>query len=250
MPHAALGPDDPRLAPAILRLLVRTRLTGRASRPFWTILFRAVFGQLHRGAAAAIAEVDAAELAGDFGDYVEGKLHTLRRRIATLAPEPPLDAATRALVDAIGAKLEIEATKQAARSHDDFLHDIWASPLDDEVFADWLITHNDPRGEFIMLQLTRRRRGLDAAAQKREAALLREHARTWIGPLEPAVDRKQFRFEGGFLYACRINPRGMTAPLLEHPAWSTVREYVLEGADEQYFNDWLDAMIARGAKRR
>ncbi|HEY5935357.1 MAG TPA: hypothetical protein VIU61_11995, partial [Kofleriaceae bacterium] len=127
----ARWPDDPRLAPAILRLLVRTRLTGRASRPFWTILFRAVFGQLHRGAAAAIAEVDAAELAGDFGDYVEGKLRTLRRRIATLGAEPPLDAATRALVDAIGAKLEIEATKQAARSLDDFLHDIWASPLDD-----------------------------------------------------------------------------------------------------------------------
>ena len=118
------------------------------------------------------------------------------------------------------------------------------------MFADWLLARGDPRGEFIMLQLTRKRRGLDAASQKREAALLKEHARTWMGPLEPAIDRKVFRFEGGFLYACKINVRGMTTPLLTHPAWSTVREYVLEGASEAYFDQWLDHMIAFGAKRR
>ena len=248
----AAWPDDPRIAPELVRLLVRTPLRGRTSRPFWTAVFRIVHRRFHRGVEQAIADVDAAELDGDFGGYVRMKLATLRRRLAALTPES-VDGDTRMLLDAIAAKLDIAAAATVQKSLDDFVREIWAAPLDDglrEVFADWLIARDDPRGELIMLQLTRKRRGLDAAAQKRGVALLREHARAWMGPLELAVDKKQFRFEGGFLYACRINPRGMTPALMTHPAWATVREYVLDTRADAELDRWLDHMIALGAKRR
>jgi uncharacterized protein (TIGR02996 family) len=246
-------PDDPRIAPALLRKLPRTPLRGRTSRPFWTIVFRHVHKRFHAGVAAAIAELDEVDLGGDFGEYVEMKLRTLRRRASELPEEPALDERTAALVTTLRAKLEIDATAEGKKSLEDFCREIWAAPLDDgmrEVFADWLIARNDPRGELIMLQLTRKRRGLDTESQKREAALLREHARDWMGPLEPAIDRKQFRFEGGFVYACKVSGRGMTAALMTHPAWSTVREYVLDEKDERTCDAWLDHMIALGAKRR
>jgi len=250
----AKWPPDPRIAPGLLAMMPRSQLRGRATRPFWTIVFRIVHRQFHAGIADAIAAIDHAGMDDEFGDYVDVKLRSLRRRLES-AHDERLDPATRALVDAISAKLEIASTKEAAKSTDDFIREIWAAPLDDglrEVFADWLIARSDPRGELIMLQMTRKRRGLDAEAQKREAALLKQHARAWMGPLDPVVDKKRFRFEGGFLYACRVDARALvrTPALMTHPAWSTVREYVLDGSYDRQCDAWLDHMIAFGAKRK
>jgi hypothetical protein len=61
-----------------------------------------------------------------------------------------------------------------------------------------------------------------------------------------------FRFERGFLFACKIAWRKLLATpgLVKHPAWATVREYELDPSGEQVCDAWLDHMIALGAKRR
>jgi len=230
----------------LLALPLRSHFVGRTMGPFWTIVFRIVHRQFHPGIAAVIQQYDD-EGSGDFT-----KLRSLRRRLEAAHPEL-IDAPTRVLLDAIRDKLEIDARAEAAKSLDDFIAEIWAAPNDDglrEVFADWLIAKSDPRGELIMLQMTRKRRGLDAEAQKRELALVKQHARAWMGPLGPAVDKKRFRFEGGFLFACKVDGRAMTPALMTHPAWATVREYEIDAAYERMCDRWLDHMIAFGAKRR
>lgn len=252
----ATWPMDPRTAPGLLQLVLRSQLRGRTTRPFWTIVFRIIHRRFHPGVAAAVAAIDAAELGGDFGDYVQMKLESIRRRLASASAsdeEEGLDPAASMLVAQIRAKLGIDEAAAAAKSLQQFIEEIWAAPLDDglrEVFADWL--RDDPRAELIMLQLTRRRRGLDAAAQKREAALLKAHARAWMGPLDPVVDRKAWRFEGGFLHACKVDARQLAnlPALMTHPAWATVREYQLDTRYDGPCDAFLDHMIALGAKRK
>jgi uncharacterized protein (TIGR02996 family) len=54
-------------------------------------------------------------------------------------------------------------------------------------YADWLMEQGDPRGEFIQVQLALEDEGRSAAERKglreREAALLKAHARQWLGSL-------------------------------------------------------------------
>jgi uncharacterized protein (TIGR02996 family) len=56
-------------------------------------------------------------------------------------------------------------------------------------YADWLSERGDPRGEFIQVQLALEDPGKPAAErqrlQEREKALLRGHARIWLGELAP-----------------------------------------------------------------
>jgi hypothetical protein len=117
------------------------------------------------------------------------------------------------------------------------------------VFADWLIQRGDPRGEFITLQLAKARGNEEGL--KRERVLVVEHGRSWLGPLEPVISN-QYTFERGFLFRCKISWRKLAAAphLFKHPAWATVREYVLDPAGEKTCDAWLDHMIAVGAKRK
>jgi uncharacterized protein (TIGR02996 family) len=100
---------------------------------------------------------------------------------------------------------------------------VYANPDDDaarSVYADALQEDGDPRGELIALQLLPT---LDGKQAKRVAKLLADRASIarWLGPLAPVV--REPVFERGFLHRCRIDGK-----LIEHPAWSTVRELVLD----------------------
>lgn len=56
-------------------------------------------------------------------------------------------------------------------------------------YADWLQEHDDPRGEFMQLQLALENEGLPKEEREklkaREAELLKEHEREWLGELAP-----------------------------------------------------------------
>src|SRR5262249_3119312 len=61
--------------------------------------------------------------------------------------------------------------------------EVYANPNDDAprvVLADALLERNDPRGEFITLQLARGREGEPSA---RELELLKKYRKQWLGPL-------------------------------------------------------------------
>jgi len=63
-----------------------------------------------------------------------------------------------------------------------------------EVYADWLQMQNDPRGEFIALQLAYADHGLDARGRARMEALLGAHIHEWAAPyLERGAQVTMFR---------------------------------------------------------
>src|SRR5262245_51827653 len=71
-----------------------------------------------------------------------------------------------------------------------FLHDIKQHPEDDArrlVFADWLMEQDDPRGEFLRMQVERSRLSPGDprcdAYMDRERELQEQHADEWFGPL-------------------------------------------------------------------
>jgi uncharacterized protein (TIGR02996 family) len=84
----------------------------------------------------------------------------------------------------------------------ELLAQIAEHPDDDaprRVLADLLTERDDPRGEFITLQL---HEALDVKLNKRMRKLERTHWQSWLGPLARLVE--QPRFERGFLIACTL----------------------------------------------
>jgi len=88
-------------------------------------------------------------------------------------------------------------------AHDAFLQDIIDDPDDDTVrliYADWLTEQDDPRGEFIRVQIQ-----LEGLSQRdprwpelvqRQLNLLQAHQEEWAAPLRGLVRR--FHFRRGF----------------------------------------------------
>ena len=71
-----------------------------------------------------------------------------------------------------------------------------AHPDDDgprEVLADALLERDDPRGDFIHLQLRDARGKLDEAERKRMAQLLRKHEKAWVGDLVRVTKNRVYR---------------------------------------------------------
>src|SRR5262245_54103818 len=90
-----------------------------------------------------------------------------------------------------------------------FLRAIIESPDDDElrlVFADWLEERDDPRGEFVRIEVEQARPGLDKLRQEKNSyrahELLRAHEKTWVAPLRPWA--REWRFVRGFVEWVRI----------------------------------------------
>ncbi len=105
-----------------------------------------------------------------------------------------------------------------------------------QVYADWLIEHGDPRGEFILLQC-REAAGLATPAERTRAKrLLREHQAAWLGDAAPGLARCVF--EKGFLASCALGRPGVSLPalgaLVGHPVLATVREL-----HSEYGEEWM-----------
>lgn len=113
---------------------------------------------------------------------------------------------------------------------------IVASPDDDSPraeLAEWLRERNEPLGEFIALQLKKKKKNL-----KRETRLRMDHEADWLGPIHAIVDGPSIVFERGFVTSLRIEAphdspdREFLAELRAatgHPALSLVRTISLGG---------------------
>lgn len=97
------------------------------------------------------------------------------------------------------------------------LDEVLRAPHDDAVrlvYADWLLEHGDPRGEFIRCQLSD-----SAAAQARARELLEVHERSWVAPLPVPVE--QWTFRRGFLDSVRVRDPAAAQVLRQlHPLTS------------------------------
>jgi uncharacterized protein (TIGR02996 family) len=112
---------------------------------------------------------------------------------------------------------------------------IYERPDDDAprwIYTDYLLERGDPRGEFMVLQLLRRRRPLTPDELRAERLLFR-HATDWV-PREIAKKtlRSTWRFERGFLARCHLRPSEQPtgSPQRGHPAWRTVHTLQSSGS--------------------
>jgi len=109
---------------------------------------------------------------------------------------------------------------------DDLVAAAYADPDSDEprlVYGDYLIEHDDPRGEFVQLQLARARDG--SPVTEREVELFAAHGTAWCGPLYPALVPESIVFERGFLARCVAQDRTIALrDVIGHPTWITVVE--------------------------
>lgn len=125
---------------------------------------------------------------------------------------------------------------------------ILEAPDDDtprQVYADLLIEQDDPRGEFIALQL----QAGAARSQKRAAKLLRTHKRAWLSePLCQTLVRVEFK--RGFLDSAALEHRGAAAAhtwrvARQAPALQTLRALYKGKADTELYLSFLKASQAR-----
>lgn len=115
-------------------------------------------------------------------------------------------------------------------SESELLAAVYQRPQEDgprAVYADFLSERQDPRGEFIALQLQSAAHSVSAKHLGREQRLLRRHVGGWLGPLAPLMLRRRVVFRRGFLAsgACvAITPRlrPIFSRLVLDPSWATL----------------------------
>ncbi|MEO8700641.1 MAG: TIGR02996 domain-containing protein [Kofleriaceae bacterium] len=204
--------------------------TSQANRAFWHALLALLEERGNATVSARLRAVASRKALTNFEEWLAGKLTKLATVFDARVPDPAADPDAIAAIDRQLAAAH--ATEEpAAQTADALLDAVWAAPDDDaprQVLADFLQQRDDPRGEFIMLQLARAAGTLDKAGKAREKELLKRHKKQWLGPIEPLLQPYNQRFERGFLVTCQLEPNAeLEAKLASHPAWSTIREYVI-----------------------
>ncbi|MBL8720543.1 MAG: TIGR02996 domain-containing protein, partial [Myxococcales bacterium] len=184
-------PVDPRISTAMLDLLRRAPWSGDdVYAPLLDLV-------VHTGdprAATALERLHAEPTT---------RKGWMRRWLAQALP--PAIAALRALpVERVAmATLSARSPTPSPTSTADeatLLAEVLAAPHDDgprEVLADFLLERQDPRGEFLTLQLAAARGTGTAKGLQRMGSLLRRHEAEWIGPLALVLSGREYR--RGFL---------------------------------------------------
>ncbi|HEY0250844.1 MAG TPA: TIGR02996 domain-containing protein [Kofleriaceae bacterium] len=171
-------PADPRVAELGLRLVGEfDRLTRTSAK----LLRRLLDVIEHHGDPSCIAPLEAVELAVPAPATLT-RIANIVKRLAKATP----------LTKQQWAELESARIEPVAPEGPALLEAVYGEPASDAaraVYADYLLGQNDPRGEFIQLQLLRAEGKATDATTKRETALLRKHATAWLGPLEAVIQR-------------------------------------------------------------
>ncbi|MFT3709806.1 MAG: TIGR02996 domain-containing protein [Archangium sp.] len=188
---------DPRLDAVLERALTEVPWSSNTSRVCWGSLFALVtasgnprFTVLQKSLPRTwqVRSAQREWLEARFADAV------------TALPEAPgpLTEAQEKQLDAFQKTLAPKKSKPPTtkKSAIDFIA-VYASPADDAprlVLADALMEANDPRGEFLSLQLRANKSSADA---KREKALLKAHQKEWVAAFGPSLGA-QVEWRRGF----------------------------------------------------
>ncbi len=244
-------PADPRLALLGVALLEGFAELPHTSSKLWRRLVDVVE---HHGDSSVALALRVLSLPDTLDPAMRARVSNVTRALAARRGEAALSndeferwraEVAQAPVDAAPAPV---ADPPTSRDGDALLATVWREPQNDEarlVYADWLGSRSDPRGEFIMLQYQRANGALTTAGAKRERALLKQHFRAWFGALAPVLltnDRRpsgtapadslsvplpqydRCVFSKGFLTeVSSFDVPRHRASLLDAPKWATVR---------------------------
>jgi len=183
---------DPAMAGAMLALLANPPYAGVKSRGMLEHILEAIATTRDRRAAEPARELGRRYLTivnSGTGGWTSHALAALAEELAAL-PVPDLDAADAELVETLEArfgKREVVAPRPGAKTLAQLLDEVYAAPADDgprQIYADALLEQNDPRGEWIALDLARARGELDAVGEARQKELATPgEIATWAQPL-------------------------------------------------------------------
>jgi len=226
---AAADTGDPRVSSVLLELLQHPRFL--TDEGLWAQVMDAV---------EACADPRLWPLARAIRDTLYARLSPAALRDRTVqrfdevkappAPRPP-SRKERDLERAIATRLGASRAKKDSEAQ--VLAEIYEDPRADGprlVYADLLLERGDPRGELISLQFQRRAKGLDESQKARERWLLKQHMKTWLRGLAPAVANTQgysrTTFERGFVAIADIyDSAEKQLPLTwNERGWATVEE--------------------------
>lgn len=136
---------------------------------------------------------------------------------------------------------------------------VYDAPEDDEPrerLARALSDAGDPRGEFILLQLSASRAGsLSRVDEKRAKALLKANAASWLEPLDGALVAKSVVWERGFPVAGALATRKPAEQdrSIGIPALATLRSLDLTKPNTGFVVEWLRRFLSsspvRGLRR-
>jgi len=139
--------------------------------------------------------VRATEYGAKFFD--EGMQRVLDKSAARLAAARALTEAERATLETFPAPVTPPAA--AEPTHEALLAAVYENPQEDAprmVLADYLQQRDDPRGEFIALDLVA---SPSREQKRRRAALLKEHGKAWFPEALQRVVNRDAVYERGFL---------------------------------------------------
>ena len=163
--------DDPRLTTQIIALLATVPWSGKRTRDVWRAVFEAAAGQRDARLVAIAGTLPATwNVGADTKKFLANRLAEATEGLVA----PDLPAAVDADITALIGKL----AKPAGVTEASLLDAVYDSPDDDaprSVYADWLQSKGDPRGELIALQL----RG--------DAPVSKEQRKAMLGPLAPVL---------------------------------------------------------------
>jgi uncharacterized protein (TIGR02996 family) len=240
MAKLAKRPRDPRFLEQLVRYVEAdpdeqrgeqspVPFTSGPNRKFWTAMLAIVDDRGDATLVPRLAAVIARKAVSNFQKWLAERLAKTQKLVGARAPAKA--PASAAKLGAAIAASEARA-KPAADTGDALWAAVWANPEDDgprSVLADFLSERDDPRGEFIALQLARDAGTIDAAGKKREKELLKRHKKAWLGPIGPLIQPHYMRFERGFLVTCSIEPNAaLEKKLGKHPAWSTIKLFYVQ----------------------
>lgn len=225
--------DDPRVAQCLAKQVDLTPYVSLSS----VRLYRPLFARLDELADVRTKPLLESQLTRVKNPYYERNMRKLEERsVAAISKVkvPTLTAAEERWLAALEAPFASSAATEKARGQSgaELLAAVYANPSDiglRVVYGDWLTQHGDPRGELISLQLA----APTPKSESRIRSLIKQHWRTWVGPLADWFTRGYSRgtevaeFKAGFPVSCYVqDPKHESQEalrkLLDRPEWRTI----------------------------
>lgn len=207
-------PPDPRIGTAAKRWLETPPVHGKNRPGFFKTLWKLIEYTRDARLAPLVAKIGESRSLSinRYGLRSWTSLVELATHFAALPAPAALSASSSSLLERIEALLDkapVKAMGGTTADEAELFARIYEDPNDDEarvVLADLLQQRNDPRGEFIALQLARY--GTDKPSTAREKKLIQQWGRAWLGPLDACLLKEGIVFERGFVTRGRYDGTG------------------------------------------
>jgi uncharacterized protein (TIGR02996 family) len=249
--------DDPRIASALVEVLAKAPMkaddVASAHRVYGSTLdlLSRIADERSAARLRALLERPIAKTA-TMRQFLAGVLPTVIRAIEQkLGKRRRLSDAERKAAEQRIAELgvkkpDVHVVVKSA-DLDALIADCLATPADDGprmVLADALLEREDPRGEFIQLQLRDARRELGEPERKRMQSLQRKHEKEWLADITRVTKLRVFR--RGFLDEAELLQGAAADPatwqrVVRDPRLATIRTLYKGSASEELYTTFVES---------